>query len=72
VQCGGKLDEKWSLEIYKKFAITTAWYTEDFKFINYEKFQFEVADITPLGHLPYGTLGGSGAVGCSLLSHPDL
>ena len=60
VQCGGKLDGEWNDEMYsifKQFVITTAWYTDDFKFIGYENFLFEVTDKTPLGHLPF-SFGG--------------
>ena len=65
VQCGGKLDGEWNDEMYsifKQFVITTAWYTDDFKFIGYENFLFEVTDKTPLGHLPFFLWGVGGMV----------
>ncbi|MBT9315202.1 GUN4 domain-containing protein [Leptothoe spongobia] len=53
VQCGGKLDGKWTSEAYesyKKFRIAVGWYQDD-KFIGYENLEFNSTD-SPLAHLP--------------------
>ena len=55
VQLDGKLDGEWDYETYKRFGMEIAWYDNDFKFIGYKNFKFEITDVTPVGHLPVGS-----------------